>query len=542
MKRWNGWGEEGITYPLPPSAAIYIENILGRGIPSKDVDIKDVLEKVPSSRLSPHPLISIDAEDRLRHARGQSLPDWIALRSGRIEVFPDGVAFPRLEEEITTILDYARKNQLRVIPYGGGTSVLGHINPPAGAVPCLTVDLSYLNRMVFLDETSRLATFEAGVKGPDLEAQLQARGYTLGHFPQSFEYSSLGGWIATRSCGQQSYYYGRIEDLFVGGRVALPDTHLDLPIFPASAAGPDLRELILGSEGRFGILIHATVRVRPIPEAESFFAVFFPEFEIGLEAIKEIVQADLPISMVRLSDLVETETTLELAGKPELVRRGGNLLSRLGYGKGRCLLIFGITGKKEVIRRLSGDTHDIARNFKGLPVGKMIGVQWRKSRFQTPYLRNTLWEKGYALDTLETAVPWRSISETASRVKTSLEVAGVQMGKELLVFSHVSSIYRDGASLYITYIFRQQVDPDETLHCWQVLKKSASRAILDQGGTISHQHGVGRDHLPYIEQEKGHLGLAILNSIGKTCDPNGILNPGVLFEPEKSRMTIDNSQ
>ncbi len=319
----------------------------------------------------------------------------------------------------------------------------------------------------------------------------------------------------------------------MGGHLELPDTKLDLPVFPASAAGPDLRQVILGSEGRFGILTCATVRIRPLPEAEAFYAVFFHDMDSGFKAIKEIVQADLPVSMVRLSDAVETETSLALTGKPELVHRGESLLSWIGYGKGRCLLLFGVTGNREMIRRFRNDTHTIARSFKGLPVGKLIGEQWRKSRFLTPYLRNTLWEKAYDLDTLETAVPWSSISETTSRVKDAIQKSAEQIEKDVLVFSHISSIYPDGASIYVTYIFRRQADPDETLHCWQTMKNSASCEILAQGGTISHQHGVGRDHLPYLESEKGHLGLAILNSIGITCDPNRILNPGVLFESEE---------
>ncbi|OGO63850.1 MAG: FAD-linked oxidase [Chloroflexi bacterium RBG_19FT_COMBO_55_16] len=539
MKRWNGWGEEEITYPLPPSAARYLEAIVGTGVPSQDIPRENVLDNIPASRLLSHPLVSIDKEDRLRHARGQSLPDWVALRSGQIGVFPDGVAYPRTEQEVHTILNYARSNRMRVIPYGGGTSVVGHINPPAGEVPCLTMDLSNLNRLVYLDETSRLATFEAGVRGPSLEAQLQARGYTLGHFPQSFEFSTLGGWIATRSCGQQSYYYGRIEDLFAGGHLEMPDTHLDISVFPASAAGPDLRELILGSEGRFGVLTRATIRIRPLPEAEAFFAVFFHDMESGLNAIKEIVQADLPISMVRLSDAIETETTLALAGKPDMVSWGGRLLTRLGFGSGRCLLLFGVTGKKRTIHRLRNNTHTIARSHGGLPVGKLIGEQWRKSRFLTPYLRNTLWEQGYALDTLETAVAWCSISETASRIKEAIVAASAPLGKEVLVFSHISSIYRDGASIYVTYLFSRQADPEETLHRWQVMKSAASHAIIAQGGTISHQHGVGRDHLPYLESEKGRLGMAILESIGKTCDPSGMLNPGALFASDQRQMTKD---
>ena len=529
MRRWNGWGEQSRTYPLSESAIRYLSSILGEPSPGPDAPLGEALARVPPSRLPDHPMITKDQVERLRHARGQSLPDWIALRSGDIGTFPDGVAYPSTEDEVQAALDFAYQNEVEVIPYGGGTSVVGHINPHPGEIPKLTLDLSRMNHLIDLNETSQLATFQAGVRGPYLERQLRSHGYTLGHFPQSFEFSTLGGWIATRSTGQQSYYYGRIEDLFAGGHIVTPAGLLNLPAYPASAAGPDLRQVILGSEGRYGIITRATVRLRHLPPAEGFYAIFFHDWETGVSAVREIVQSNISASMLRLSDAQETTTTLMLSGKDRLVTWGERALRLLGFSLDRCLLIFSVTGEP----RQAGATRDqvaaLARKHKGLPVGAMIGHQWRKSRFTAPYLRNTLWELGYALDTLETAVSWNRALETTSSIKSAIHSSLGEFDENALVLAHLSHAYRDGASIYVTYLFRRAPKPENTYRCWQAMKSAASQVILDHGGTISHQHGVGRDHAAYLKSEKGQLGLDVLRSIGATLDPKNLLNPGAMY-------------
>ena len=313
MRRWNGWGDDTIPYHLPAQASATLDEWVGRGTPPRDAALADVLAAVPPGRLPAHRLVRTESGDRLLHARGQSLPDWVALRSGRIAAFPDGVAYPQNEDEVADLLAYAAATGAHLIPFGGGTSVVGHINAQPGDRPVLTVNLRRMNQLLRFDSVSHLATFGAGVSGPELEAQLRARGFTLGHFPQSFEYSTLGGWVATRSSGQQSLRYGRIESLFAGGTLLSPGGALRLPPFPASAAGPDLRQLVLGSEGRMGILTEATVRVTPLPEHEEFHAVFFPSFAAGLTATRQIVQARLPLSLLRFSTPTETQTTLALS-------------------------------------------------------------------------------------------------------------------------------------------------------------------------------------------------------------------------------------
>lgn len=539
MRRWNGWGDQALTYPLPPSTLCFLEEVLGPGAPPQDVTLADVLRAVPRSRLPVHPLVTPDVEVRLRHACGQSLPDWVAIRSGHIPAFPDGVALPSSEEEVAQLITFAARVGAYLIPYGGGTSVVGHVNPSPGDAPVLSVDMGCINRLLILDEMSRLATFGAGVDGPRLEASLRARGYTLGHFPQSFEFSTLGGWIATRSSGQQSLYYGRIEELFAGGRLVSPAGWLDMPPFPASAAGPDLRQLVLGSEGRLGIVTQATLRVSPLPEREDFHAIFFPDWAQGVAAVREMAQARLPLSMLRLSDAVETTTTLALAGHEWLVNLLEQLLRLRGLGPDKCMLLEGITGRDEAVKATRKQVLEAARSFGGLYVERKMGEEWRKSRFRTPYLRNTLWEQGYAVDTLETAIRWLDIASTANAIRRALRDGLKEVGERVHVFSHLSHIYADGASIYVTYLFRLPqadsgqpgIDSGEALRRWRLLKAAASDVIVAAGGTISHQHGVGVDHASYLPAEKGKLGMAALRSLCRTFDPEGVMNPGKLVFP-----------
>ncbi|MFL7814069.1 MAG: FAD-binding oxidoreductase [Anaerolineales bacterium] len=532
MKRWNGWGNTQTHYPLPESAEDYLRLRLG-SLPSlQDAELQTILNTVPQSSLPDHPLIQVDPEIRLRHSRGQSLPDWVALNYGRIAAFPDGVAFPENEDQVAGLLEFARGSGAHVIPFGGGSSVVGHINPRSQDKPTITLSLEKMDQLLDIDRTSKLAEFQAGVAGPALERQLAAQGFILGHFPQSFEYSTLGGWIATRSSGQQSIYYGRIEDLFAGGQVATPEGFLELPVYPASAAGPDLRQLVLGSEGRLGVITKATVRIRKLPQQEGFYGVFFPSWEDGCQAVRQIAQSGIPVSMLRLSNPQETETTLILSGKSwiDLADRG---LRLIGMGGERCLLIFGATGRSAQVTSIRRQTAQICRSHGGLQVGSIVGHTWEKSRFISPYLRNTLWVKGIAVDTLETALPWSQVKEASQAIPESITHAAQNYQEQVLVMTHLSHIYPDGASIYTTYLFRRDADPDRLLEVWDAMKDAASQQIQALGGTISHQHGVGLDHKRYLPAEKGLLGILAIRNSMETFDPDRILNPGKLYDDQE---------
>jgi alkyldihydroxyacetonephosphate synthase len=533
MRRWNGWGDDRVNYPLNPGAIDYLERHLGQGNSPLDVDLNQVLGAVPASRLDNHPLVSLEAKDRILHARGQSFPDWVAMRSGRIGQVPDGVVFPTCDEDVVHSIRFAKESGAVIIPYGGGTSVVGHINPSTPDYPVLSIDLTRMNRLRYLDEKGLLATFDAGITGSDLEAHLRAKGFTLGHYPQSFEYSTLGGWIATRSSGQQSMGYGRIEALFAGGTVETPEGRMDLPVFPASAAGPDLKQIILGSEGRFGIITSAVVRITPLPAREDFHAVFFPSWESGFEAVQKIVQSNLNLSMLRYSTPAETITTLQLAGHENLIGILERLLRMRGVKEEKCMLLIGFWGNDSVYKAVRRETLEIAGSFGGVHVGRTFGDQWHKSRFRTPYLRNTLWELGYGIDTLETALPWSRVDKTIHGIVEAIENAASSEGENVHVFSHLSHLYPIGSSIYTTYLFRLKLDLEKTLEMWRKMKEAASRVIVENQGTISHQHGVGLDHAVYLAAEKGEIGMEVLRGLCHQMDPDGLMNPGKLVESHR---------
>ena len=528
MRRWNGWGDDSVTFELPRGAAQMLGDLVGPATPAHNITLADVVARVPPSRLPAHPLVSTEAERRVRFCRGQSFPDWVAFRSGRFEAFPDGVAAPRTGDDVRELLVAARAAGARVIPYGGGTSVLGHINPIAGEAPVLTMSMEHLSRLRQIDPRSHLATFGAGANGQQVEEQLEAHGFTLGHFPQSFELSTLGGWVAARSSGQQSLHYGRIEDLFAGGVLEAPVGTLELPPFPASAAGPDLREMVLGSEGRFGVLTEVTVRVSRTPEAEEFHAVFFPGWDQALTASREIVQARVPLSMMRVSTTVETATTLAMAGHEWLIAGLERLLSIGGIGDEKCMLMLGATGSRSAVRFALREAIGMARAHRGRHLGQQMGRSWSKKRYHAPYARNTLWDLGYGVDTLETAINWSDVPGLVEAIERALRDAFAAIGEKIHVFTHLSHLYPHGSNIYTSFIFRLANDPEETLRRWGLLKRAASEAITAHQGTISHQHGVGTDHMPYLEAEKGTLGLAAIRDLCARFDPDGMMNPGKL--------------
>jgi alkyldihydroxyacetonephosphate synthase len=531
MRRWNGWGDDTIDFALGEQALGFLEQRIGKGAAPVDASFDEACASLPASRLPPHPLVDTSLAVRAVHARGQSLPDWLRLRHGRLGPVPDGVAWPESAAQVRELLGYAAACGADVIPYGGGTSVAGHLGVTGSERPTLCIDMARMRALVSLDREAQLATFGAGVTGPDLEAQLRAHGYTLGHFPQSFEYSTLGGWIATRSSGQQSLRYGRIEQLFAGGRVETPAGTLEIPPFPASAAGIDLREIVLGSEGRLGIVTEATVRVSRLPEYEGFHAVFFPDWERAMQAVRELAQARLPLSMLRLSNPLETTTMLTLAGHARLVRLLEGWLAWRGCRDGKCMLLVGVSGAKGQALAALRSALAIARRCQGVHLGRNLGERWRRNRFRNVYLRNTAWEHGYAIDTVETALDWPGVTQAMHAIERAATSALGASGERVHTYTHLSHFYPQGASVYTTFVYRLAGSFEADLARWQAFKRAVSEAIAASGGTISHQHGVGVDHAPWLGLEKGELGLSAMRALFAHFDPDGRMNPGKLVTP-----------
>ncbi len=529
MRRWNGWGDENTYLELPDNGQSFLEDKVGAASPLDNATFEQVAASVPDSRLPESDSYTTEKKDRILHARGQSLPDWLAMKSGDIGVFPDAVSYPESTDDVRALLDQAKANNWVVIPYGGGTSVVGHINPLADERPIITVDMGRMCRLLDLDEQSRIATFGAGVPGPLLESQLQAKGYTLGHFPQSFELSTLGGWIASRSSGQQSLKYGRIEQLFAGGKIETLDGAFDIPTYPASSAGPDIREWFMGSEGRFGIITEAKVRVTPLAEQEKFYVAFLPNWIQALNCVRNMVQAGIPMSMMRLSNAIETETQLALAGHEGQIKLLEKFLKFRGAGEGKCMLTFGLTHNKSQNALSLSQVKKIISRHDGVYTGSMLGNRWKEKRFLFPYLRETLWERGYAVDTLETATDWDNVDYLLNEIETNLRTALGDEGEKVHVFTHLSHFYNQGCSIYTTYVFRTGDTYDDTLERWKKLKHSTSELIVNNRGTISHQHGVGVDHAPYMAIEKGEVSTGLIRHAAQYFDQGNQMNPGKLL-------------
>lgn len=541
MRRWNGWGDEAVKAHLSPQALGFLRELVGESVPVRDATLAQVCAAIPPSRLQglAAPLaLDLSPEARLRHSHGQSLGDWIALRFGQIGRVVDGVAFPETREQVRALLDWAAEKQLRIIPCGGATSVVGHLSPPEGdARPVLSLSLTRLRTLTALDREAQLATFGAGVLGPDLEAQLRAQGYTLGHFPQSFEYASLGGWVVTRSSGQQSLRYGRAEQWFAGATLLTPRGTLQIPPLPASAAGPDQREWVLGSEGRLGVLTDVTVRVQRLPEVERFLGVFLPNWEAGLSAVRELAQARVGLSMLRLATANETLTTLQLADHGGAIAWLERYLALRGCGEGKVLLFVGLTGTHAQTAAAQREAARIWRRFGGVGTGQLLGRKWAAKRFAGVYPRNALWDAGYMVDTVETALPWSGTTAMVEAIESAGRSALAALGERCHAYTHLSHVYTSGSSVYSTFVLRIGATAEESLMRWRALKGAVSEAIVARGGTISHQHGVGKDHAGYLLSEKGDLGIWGLREMVRAFDPEGVLDGGNLL-PGASRETM----
>lgn len=534
MRRWNGWGDDATSMDLSEAARAMLNARLGPGLPEVDATRDAMLAQVPASRLPTHPLIQTDADTRFAMALGESFGDWIRKRFGALPPVPDGVAFPESSNQVRELIDLANANNWIVIPFAGGTSVAGHLDCPLSERPILSINLSRMNRLLHLDKPSQLATFGAGTPGPQVEAQLRAQGYTLGHFPQSFEYSTVGGWVVTRSSGQQSLRYGRIEQLFAGGKMESPVGTLTIPTVPAASAGPDLRELVLGSEGRFGILTEATVRVSPLPEHESFHALFFPDWDAAEDAVRELVQRKLPLSLLRLSNGIETETNLTLAGHARLIGWLQRYLSWRGCFDAKCMLMLGVTADTRTARHALREARRLLARHGAVYIGPAMGAKWAANRFKGPYLRNTLWDLGYSADTIETAVDWPQVKHLMLAMEQAARDAFAPYGERVHAFTHLSHLYPQGSSIYSQFVWATAPGGfAPNFERWQRLKAAVATAIAAHGGTVSHQHGVGRDHAAHLADEKGPLGMATLAELCRHFDPKKIMNPGKLLQDER---------
>ncbi|WP_252373830.1 FAD-binding oxidoreductase [Pimelobacter sp. 30-1] len=512
------WGDPAHATGLPEG----VRDLVGLVFPIQDTPARSDVA-VPASRLSADQLDGLRAlvgeanvvlDDGLRRqrTRGKSTPDLLRQRAGDLGDAPDVVVRPGGHDEVVAVLAYAAEQRIAVVPFGGGTAVTGGlVADPAGLTGVLSLDLGRMRGLLALDPVSSTATFEPGLRGPEAEALLAQHGLMLGHFPQSFEYATIGGFAATRSSGQSSAGYGRFDAMVVALRVATPVGDVRLGASPANASGPDLRELFLGSEGAFGVITEVTVRVRPLPEVKEYEGWRWESFAAGADAIRALAQSDLLPTVIRLSD--ENETAINLAD-PESIG---------GEGNAGCLMIVGYEGTPAAVAAKKSAVTAALTDLGGAPQGSGPGEAWAHGRFNAPYLRDSLLDVGVLVETLETVTFWSNRENLYTRVKSALQET---LGEGAMVLCHISHVYATGCSLYFTVAAPGGADP---LATWLPAKAAACEAIVAAGASITHHHAVGTDHKPYLAAEIGTVGASVLRAVKQAVDPAGILNPGVLI-------------
>lgn len=488
------------------------------------------------ARIAP---VHTDDGARRAYSLGKSWPDLFAARGQELERACDAVVRPRTEAELEQALAWCADHDIAVVPVGGGTTVTGGIEPLGSRAdqPVVALDVTALATCLDVDHISGVATFQAGVRGPDLERALGTFGLTLGHVPQSFEYSTLGGWIATRSAGQQSLRYGKIEAMTAAVRMATVEGTLDVDHVPAHGAGSDLRELIMGSEGTLGIVTRATMRVQRRPDVTRFAAYIFRSFGEARDAARELVQrGDMHPTMVRVSDSEETAFNVGASVPKWLGGAMGRGVAQLMGMRGGAMVLVLSTGTAAEARatELLVDGHMARR--RGKAVGAVPARAWYHGRFRQPYARDAMMDRGLLVDTLETSVTWSRLPALHHHVKAAIaEAFGVD---RCVVACHLSHLYHDGASAYFTFLAAPPAGRE--IATWRAAKRAVHAAIVQCGGSASHQHGVGTMHADLYAGLTSELGVASLRAVRERLDPTGILNPGkYLNMPAEGQRSIN---
>jgi len=554
--RWWGWGTLDQNYSLEgrtafwPALREWLE-LPGEAlehetppVPLEEISLRPPCLDDPMlsylRRLVGEEAVRTDKLSRVEHAYGKSYRDLVRIRAGYIPNPPDAIVYPADQGQVVSLLAWAADRDVAVVPFGGGSSVLGGVEPEPGDRPTITLDLARLDHVLSVDPVSRTARIQAGATGPEVEAQLNVQGFTLGHFPQSFEFSTLGGWMATRAAGQNSIGYGKIEHLTQAVRVVTPVGIIETRDTPATAAGPSLLRVLIGSEGTYGVITEATMRIHPLPAVQDYRGILFHNLEDGVAAFRDLMQRqELHPAIIRLSDAPETAASAMMSHEHHGLRRLADSLTE-GYLKTRGYDL--ITGSTLMLLGFDGDTEWVAGQWelaletcgdhRGLSLGRAVGRSWMRDRYAQPYLRDTLLGHGVMVDTLETATTWSNLMHLYEAVVSALKVSITATGGGPgYVMTHISHAYEHGASLYSTFLGCQVDDPDPLAKQaqWRAVKQATTEAILSAGGTLTHHHGIGRDHALWLKEEVGLVGMRVLRTLKRTFDPAGIMNPGVLL-------------
>jgi alkyldihydroxyacetonephosphate synthase len=550
--KWYGWGVEGISFHHEdkPNLAPFIRKVIDLDLNSAGQDpirfddlpiVEPTISAELLTRLSDAlgtSNVTTDGLERIVHTYGKSLRDLVRIRNADIPRIPDVVVYPADEAGVISVVEAAMASDAVIIAFGGGSNISGSLHAkPDESRTVISLDLGRLNRLIDIDEDAGLARVQAGVLGPDLEAQLNPRGWTIGHFPDSFTHSTLGGWVATRSSGMQSDKYGDIADITRGLRVVQGDGEksklLVVRPVPSTATGPSVREMILGSEGRLGVITEVTVQVHRQAEERTILGYLFPTWDAGLQAMKEIAASDAAPIITRVSDANETEfsfsTSKKSKGISKLVQKGlFAVLERRGWDLSKvCLSFIGCEGGKDHVARQQKLVKAVVGKHGGIVLGKGPGALYDQKKFDTPYIRDFLLDRGAAGDVSETAAPWSKLPTLYVNTIAAANRAFDQIGVKGFIMCHLSHSYHSGACLYFTFAFRH--DHTDVLARYDVVKSAIQQSFIDNGGTLSHHHAVGTEHARWLSDDISQAGSDMIAGIIGAVDPRHNFNPGKII-------------
>jgi len=544
--KWWGWGDEDVSFnsSAHPGAWPYAKAQLG----VEEDEVARPLMPIEAVRL-PEAIrhegflsdlrremradqICDSRRERLIHAYGKGFRDLFRMRQGMAEGAPDLVIYPENENDVLMTLRAAARHDVVVIPFGGGSNIAGCLERSERSRMAVSLDMRRMRHVLEVDADSCTARIEAGAFGPDLEEQLNGYGLTLGHFPDSFLHSTLGGWIATRSAGMQSDKYGKIEDMVIALRMVTPAGVLATRTVPKSSNGIDVNHLCIGSEGTLGVITEATMQVHPRANSHRTHGYLFPEFEAGIEAMHECVRKECVPSMLRLSD--SDKTALSLAFKPpssQLSQAASKVMKGYLRVKGfdfarTCLMLTTFEGSKSGAIRQHGEVSAIYRRFGGVDLGPSSGKSFESTKYDFPHIRDFLLDRSITSDVSETSTVWSNLVPLYRATTTALRAAIVESGVKPWVGCHISHTYQCGASLYLTFACRQQ-DGYE-MQQYLRAKRAVQQSFIDCGATLSHHHAVGTEHLPWLTDDISPLGITAIAAIKAGLDPDNVMNPGRL--------------
>ncbi|WP_405058522.1 FAD-binding oxidoreductase [Kribbella sp. NBC_01505] len=547
--KWWGWGVDGVAFSHDdkPGLAPFVQKVIDVDLNAPAVaplafedlevpasQLSEDLEKALSGVLGAENVVRTDL-DRVVHAFGKSLRDLVRIRASDLRRIPDVVVYPADEEQIVAVLDAVVAADAVLIPFGGGSNIAGSLEAPSDETrQVVSLDMGRMNKVLSIDEESGLAQIQAGALGPDLEKQLGERGWTMGHFPDSFTHSSLGGWIATRSSGMQSDKYGDIADITKALRVVQPGRTLATRAVPVTSTGPSVREMILGSEGRLGIITEATVQVHRKPVKRVVIGYFFPDWKRGVAAMRAISASDATPSITRISDARETSfsfaTRKSSKGFSKLMSSAlVAVLKKRGWDlEQMCLSFIGYEGSEEHVARQRKLVKKIVSDHGGIGVGEGPGALYDQKKFDTPYIRDFLLDRGALADVSETSAAWSKLMPLYDTTVERVNKAFAQLGVKGFVMCHLSHSYHSGACLYFTFAFKAaEGDP---IAQYDVVKSAVQQSFIDSAGTLSHHHAVGTEHSRWMGDDISEAGVQMVSGIFSVVDPGRNLNPGKIVD------------